>query len=206
MKNKNFKDPIVKSVVNRFIDRSNTGIKKYGSTMFNEIKTGKKGFDEFINDVQEELMDAILYIQSVKECRKQIGITFSCFDLFHNGHVEMLKEAKTQCNYLIVGLQLDPTIDRPNKNKPVQSIIERYTQLKGCKYIDEIIPYTTEEDLLNILLSNKIDVRIIGEEYKDKYFTGKEYCKENNIKIYYNSRKHNYSTTNLRKKINESNN
>ena len=114
------------------------------------------------------------------------GITFSTFDLFHAGHVKMLEEAKTKCDYLIVGLQLDPSIDRPEKNKPTQSIIERYVQLKGCKFIDEIIPYVSEEDLMDILSSFKIDIRIIGEEYKEKKFTGKEYCKKKGIEIYYN--------------------
>ena len=105
-----------------------------------------------------------------------VGITFSSFDLFHAGHIKMLEEAKSKCDYLIVGLQLDPTTDRPNKNKPSQSIVERYVQVRACKYIDEIVPYITEQDLIDILSSFKIDMRIIGEEYKDKSFTGKDYC------------------------------
>jgi len=129
------------------------------------------------------------------------GITFSAFDLFHAGHVKMLEEAKTKCDYLIVGLQLDPSIDRTKKNKPTQSIIERYIQLKGCKFIDEIIPYVTEEDLMDILSSFKIDIRIIGEEYKDKYFTGKEYCKKKGIEIYYNKREHRFSSSALREQV-----
>ena len=104
----------------------------------------------------------------------KVGFTCSCFDLFHAGHVMMLKEAKEQCGYLIVGLQSDPTIDRPEKNKPIQTLFERYVQLEACKYVDEIIPYSTEKELLDILLSYPIDVRIIGEEYKDKHFTGRE--------------------------------
>ena len=100
----------------------------------------------------------------------KVGITFSTFDLFHAGHVKMLEEAKSRCDYLIVGLQLDPSIDRPKKNKPTQSIIERYVQLRGCKYIDEIIPYVSENDLIDVLSSFKIDLRIIGEEYKNKAF------------------------------------
>ena len=104
------------------------------------------------------------------------GITFSCFDLFHAGHIKMLEEAKTQCDYLIVGLQVDPTLDRPEKNKPIQTVVERYIQLKSCKFIDEIVPYATEQDLLDILSSFKINVRIIGEEYKKINFTGKDYC------------------------------
>ena len=109
------------------------------------------------------------------------GITFSTFDLFHAGHVKMLEEAKSKCDYLIVGLQLDPSVDRPEKNKPTQSIVERYVQLRACKYIDEVIPYVTEEDLIDVLSSFKIDIRIIGEEYKKKKLYGKGllYEKEN---------------------------
>lgn len=129
------------------------------------------------------------------------GITFSTFDLFHAGHVKMLEEAKTKCDYLIVGLQLDPTIDRPKKNKPTQSIIERYVQLRGCKYVDEIIPYITEEDLVDLLSSFKIDLRIIGQEYLNKDFTGKEYCKKKGIKIYYNKREHRFSSSALRNQV-----
>ena len=114
----------------------------------------------------------------------KIGITFSTFDLFHAGHIKMLEEAKSNCNYLIVGLQLDPSIDRPEKNKPVQTIVERYVQVKSCKYIDEVVPYVTEQDLIDILSSFKIDVRIIGDEYINKDFTGKEYCKTKGIDIY----------------------
>ena len=131
----------------------------------------------------------------------KIGITFSTFDLFHAGHVKMLEEAKRHCDYLIVGLQLDPSLDRPEKNEPSQSIIERYIQLKGSKHIDEIVPYVTEKDLEDILRSFKIDVRIIGEEYKEKQYTGKDYCKEKGIEIYYNSRDHRFSTSGLRKHV-----
>ena len=125
------------------------------------------------------------------------GFTASCFDLFHAGHIMMLKEAKTQCDYLIVGLQTDPTIDRPNKNKPIQSIFERYVQLAACLYVDEVVVYATEKDLLDILQSYPIDVRIVGDEYENKYFTGKEL----DIPIYYNSRKHSFSTTELRERV-----
>ena len=131
----------------------------------------------------------------------KVGITFSTFDLFHAGHVKMLEEAKSNCDYLIVGLQLDPSIDRPKKNKPTQSIIERYVQLRGCKYIDEIIPYVSENDLIDVLSSFKIDLRIIGEEYKDKVFTGNDYCVNNGIEIYYNKREHRFSSSNLRKQV-----
>ena len=131
----------------------------------------------------------------------KVGITFSTFDLFHAGHVKMLEEAKRQCDYLIVGLQLDPSLDRPEKNAPSQSIIERYIQLKGSKHVDEIVPYVTEEDLEDILCSFKLDVRIIGYEYKEKHFTGRVYCKENGIDIYYNSRDHRFSSTGLRMQL-----
>lgn len=130
--------------------------------------------------------------------KNKIGITFSTFDFFHAGHVKMLEESKRHCDYLIVGLQLDPSMDRPEKNKPAQTIIERYIQLKGSKYIDEIIPYVSEQDLEDILKSLKIDVRIIGEEYKEKKFTGRDYCETNGIEIYYNSRNHRFSSSGLR--------
>jgi glycerol-3-phosphate cytidylyltransferase len=113
----------------------------------------------------------------------------------------MLEEAKTQCDYLIIALQTDPTIDRPEKNKPIQSVVERYIQLKGCKFVDEIIPYETEKDLEDLFNTLKLDVRIIGEDYKNKNFTAKNICQKRNIKIIYNKREHNYSTSNLRNKI-----
>ena len=131
----------------------------------------------------------------------KVGITFSTFDLLHAGHVKMLEEAKRQCDFLIVGLLLDPSLNRPEKNSPSQTIIERYIQLKGCKHIDEIIPYVSEQDLEDILRSFKIDVRIIGEEYKDKIFTGKDYCIENGIEIYYNKRDHRFSSSGLRRQV-----
>lgn len=127
----------------------------------------------------------------------KIGFTCSSFDLFHAGHVLMLEEAKSQCDYLIVGLQTDPTIDRPEKNKPIQAVYERYAQLKGCKYVDEIIPYSTENDLLNLLTTVHYDIRILGEEYRHKTFTGKHLDKQ----YYYNNRPHTYSSTELRKRI-----
>ena len=132
-----------------------------------------------------------------------IGITFSSFDLFHSGHVAMLKEAKSKCDYLMVGLQTDPTIDRPEKNKPIQSVFERYVLLEGCKYIDEVIPYATEQDLIDILLTYKVDVRFIGEEYQGKEFTGKQLCIDKGINIHYNKRQHSFSTSGLRKRIKE---
>lgn len=135
-----------------------------------------------------------------------VGITFSTFDFFHAGHVKMLEEAKTVCDYLIVGLQLDPSLDRPEKNKPVQSVIERYIQVSSCKYVDEVVPYVTEKDLEEILRSFKIDVRIIGEEYQDKDFTGKAYCEQKGIAMYYNSRDHDYSSSEIRKRVSKNEN
>lgn len=133
---------------------------------------------------------------------RKIGITFSTFDFLHAGHILMLEEAKTVCDYLIVGLQTDPTIDRPDtKNKPIQTLLERQIQLMGCKYVDQIIVYETEKDLENILYIVKPYIRIIGEEYKDKEYTGRDICKELNIHIYYNKRKHNYSSTSIRERI-----
>lgn len=125
-----------------------------------------------------------------------IGFTCSCFDLFHAGHIMMLKECKDNCDYLIVGLQTDPTIDRPDKNKPVQSVFERFVQLQSCKYVDEIVVYGTENELLDVLRSYKINIRFVGEEYRSKDFTGKEL-----IPIHYNSRKHSFSTTELRQRV-----
>jgi glycerol-3-phosphate cytidylyltransferase len=131
----------------------------------------------------------------------KIGFTASTFDLFHAGHIMMLKEAKAQCDYLIVGLQTDPTIDRPKKNKPVQGVFERFVQLQACKYVDEVIPYATEKELIDILLSYPIDVRIVGEEYRDQEFTGKEECWSRGGDIYYNRREHSFSTTELRQRV-----
>jgi len=129
------------------------------------------------------------------------GITFSAFDLFHSGHVAMLKEARSNCDYLMVGLQTDPTIDRPEKNKPIQSVFERYVQLEGCKYIDEIIPYATEADLEDILSIYPIDVRILGEEYRDNDFTGKDICRKRDIKLHFNKRDHRFSSSDLRRRV-----
>jgi glycerol-3-phosphate cytidylyltransferase len=133
---------------------------------------------------------------------KPVGFTCSTFDLLHAGHILMLAEAKSICDYLIVGLQIDPSIDRPNvKNKPVQSIVERFVQLSAVKFVDEIIVYQTEKDLEDMLMFLPITIRIIGEEYKDKEFTGKQICEQRNIQIYYNQRKHSFSTTELRNRV-----
>ena len=135
-----------------------------------------------------------------KDCGN-IGFTCSTFDLLHAGHVVMLEEAKRHCDYLIVGLQVDPTMDRPSKNAPIQSIVERQIQLSAIKYVDEVVCYTTEADLKDLLLTLPINVRIIGDEYKTKPFTGKDICKERNIKMIYNGRDHSFSSTSLRKRV-----
>jgi glycerol-3-phosphate cytidylyltransferase len=132
-----------------------------------------------------------------------IGFTASAFDLLHAGHVQMLREAKEQCDYLLVGLQIDPSIDRADKNAPIQSIVERYTQLKAVGYVDEIIPYTTEQDLEDILTMYRIDVRTLGAEYKDKDFTGKDICKKRGIQLHFNSRDHRFSSSDLRRRVAE---
>ncbi len=129
------------------------------------------------------------------------GFTCSTFDLFHAGHIIMLKEARSVCDYLIVGLQTDPTLDRKEKNKPVQSIFERYVQLQACKYVDEIVVYATEKDLVDILLSYPINVRILGEEYEHRDFTGRAECISRGIKFYFNKREHTFSTTELRQRV-----
>ena len=127
----------------------------------------------------------------------KIGFTCSTFDLFHAGHVMMLKEAKEQCDYLIVGLQTDPTIDRVEKNKPVQGVFERFVQLQACKFVDEVVVYATEKELRDILLSYPISVRVLGEEYAGKEFTGHDI----DMDFYFNKRKHSFSTTELRQRV-----
>ena len=132
----------------------------------------------------------------------KIGFNCSSCDLFHAGHVTMMKMEKQLCDYLIVALQVDPTIDRPGvKNKPVQSVYERYVQLQGCKYVDEILVFETEADLLNLLQTQNIDVRFLSEEYKDRDFTGKQYCIDNGIELFFHLRRHQYSSTELRNRV-----
>mgnify|MGYP003631292319 CR=1 FL=1 len=131
----------------------------------------------------------------------RVGFTASTFDLLHAGHVQMLREAKEQCDYLICALQFDPSIDRPEKNAPVQTVVERYTQLKAVRYVDEIIPYGTEKDLEDILTMYNIDVRIIGEEYRNGKFTGRAICAKRDIELYFNKRDHRFSTSDLRKRV-----
>jgi glycerol-3-phosphate cytidylyltransferase len=134
----------------------------------------------------------------------KIGFNCSSFDLFHAGHVTMLKMEKNLCDYLIVALQVDPTVDRPGiKNKPVQSVYERYVQLQGCKYADEILVYETEQDLLNLIQTQTIHVRFLSEEYLNRDFTGKQYCLNNGIELHYHKRKHQYSSSDLRRRVYE---
>ena len=132
---------------------------------------------------------------------KEIGLVTSCFDLLHAGHVMMLREAKTQCNHLICALQTDPTKDRPQKNKPIQTLVERHVQLSAISYVDEIITYETEKDLEDIMEMFPVDVRILGEEYKNQDFTGREICKRKGIRLYFNKRHHRFSSSDLRKRI-----
>lgn len=128
----------------------------------------------------------------------KVGIVAGCFDLFHAGHVLMLAEAKSHCDFLTVALQTDPTIDRPEKNKPVQSLFERNVQLSGCRYADRITVYETEDDLYNILSNYKWDIRFLGEDYVGKTnFTGSDL----KIPIHYCNRSHGFSSSELRRRI-----
>jgi glycerol-3-phosphate cytidylyltransferase len=132
----------------------------------------------------------------------KIGFNCSSFDLLHAGHVTMLKMEKELCDHLVVALQVDPTIDRPSsKNKPCQSIYERYVQLQACKYVDEILVYSTEYDLLQLLMTQTIHIRFLSEEYLNRDFTGKQYCIDNNIELFYHKRQHNYSSSELRARV-----
>jgi len=138
-----------------------------------------------------------------KDARMVVGFTCSAFDLLHAGHIQMLRDAKEQCDYLICGLQINPALDRKEKNAPIQTVVERYTQLKAVSYVDEIIPYLTESDLCDILSMYHIDVRILGEEYREKDFTGKDICKKRGIQLYFNKRDHRFSSSDLRKRVTE---
>jgi len=141
-------------------------------------------------------------VRNLKDDGKKIGITFSTFDLLHAGHIAMLSEAKNHCDYLIAGLQTNPTIDRPDtKNAPIQTIVERQIQLAATRYVDEIVVYETEQDLCDLLLILPLDVRIIGVEYKDKEFSGKQICQQRNIEVIYNGRDHSFSSSSLRQRV-----
>jgi glycerol-3-phosphate cytidylyltransferase len=144
------------------------------------------------------------HIRKLKEDGKKIGITFSTFDMLHAGHIAMLAEAKNHCDYLICGLQTDPTIDRPDtKNHPVQSIVERQIQLAACRYVDEVVVYQTEQDLVDLLLILPLDIRVLGVEYQDKEFSGREECYMRNIELIFNGRDHSFSSSSLRKRVAE---
>jgi glycerol-3-phosphate cytidylyltransferase len=141
-------------------------------------------------------------IKELKQEGKKIGITFSTFDMLHAGHIAMLSEAKNHCDYLIAGLQTDPTIDRPDtKNKPIQSIVERQIQLAACRYVDEVVVYQTEQDLIDLLLILPLDVRVLGVEYEHEDFTGKAECFMRNIELVFNGRDHSFSSSSLRKRV-----
>ena len=142
------------------------------------------------------------HVKQLKADGKKIGITFSTFDMLHAGHIAMLSEAKNHCDYLIAGLQTDPTIDRPDtKNHPVQSIVERQIQLAACRYVDEVVVYETERDLIDLLLILPLDVRILGVEYENKDFSGRDECTRRGIDIIYNGRDHSFSSSSLRKRV-----
>ena len=141
-------------------------------------------------------------IKELKQEGKKIGITFSTFDMLHAGHIAMLSEAKNHCDYLIAGLQTDPTIDRPDtKNKPIQSIVERQIQLAACRYVDEVVIYQTEQDLIDLLLILPLDVRVLGVEYENTDFTGKHECLFRGIELIFNGRDHSFSSSSLRKRV-----
>lgn len=143
-------------------------------------------------------------VKLLKTQGKKIGITFSAWDLLHAGHIAMLAEAKNHCDYLIAGLQTDPTVDRPEtKNTPVQSIVERQIQLSACRFVDEVVVYQTEQDLVDLLLILPIDVRILGVEYENKDFTGRKECLKKGIELVFNSRDHSFSSSSLRKRVYE---
>jgi glycerol-3-phosphate cytidylyltransferase len=142
------------------------------------------------------------HIRKLKDDGKKIGITFSTFDMLHAGHIAMLSEAKNHCDYLICGLQTDPTIDRPDtKNKPIQSIVERQIQLSACRYVDEVVVYQTEQDLVDLLLILPLDVRVLGIEYQDKEFSGQHECYQRDIELVFNGRDHSFSSSSLRKRV-----
>lgn len=141
-------------------------------------------------------------IKQLKAEGKRIGITFSTFDMLHAGHIAMLSEAKNYCDYLIAGLQTDPTIDRPDtKNRPVQTIVERQIQLAACRYVDEVVVYATEQDLRDLLLILPVDVRVLGVEYQGTNFSGQAECEKRGIDIVFNARDHSFSSSSLRKRV-----
>jgi glycerol-3-phosphate cytidylyltransferase len=145
-------------------------------------------------------------IKELKDRGLKIGITFSQFDLLHAGHIAMLAEAKNHCDYLIAGLQNNANWDRPQKNEPIQSLVERQIQLSAVRFVDEIVVYNTEKDLEDILLTLPLDVRILGVEYMQSEFTGRAICEKRKIELVFNSRDHSFSSTNLRERVWQSEN
>lgn len=142
------------------------------------------------------------HVRKLKDEGKKIGITFSAFDMLHAGHIAMLAEAKNHCDYLIAGLQTDPTIDRPEtKNKPIQSVVERQIQLAACRYVDEVVVYQTEQDLVDLLLILPVDVRVLGVEYENKGFTGEQEGHVRGIQHIFNRRDHSFSSSGLRSRV-----
>jgi glycerol-3-phosphate cytidylyltransferase len=142
------------------------------------------------------------HIKELKAQGKRVGITFSTFDMLHAGHIAMLSEARNHCDYLICGLQTDPTIDRPDtKNRPIQSVVERQIQLAACRYVDEVVVYQTEQDLVDLLLILPLDVRVLGVEYETKNFSGRDECYDRGIEIVFNGRDHSFSSSSLRKRV-----
>lgn len=142
------------------------------------------------------------HTRRLKDEGKRIGITFSTFDMLHAGHIAMLAQAKNHCDYLIAGLQIDPTVDRPDtKNPPVQSIVERQIQLAACRYVDEVVVYQTEQDLVDLLLILPLDVRVLGVEYEGQHFSGKHECEQRDIEIVFNARDHSFSSSGLRQRV-----
>ena len=151
---------------------------------------------------QDTLKMIFNHIKQLKQDGKKIGITFSTFDMLHAGHIAMLSEAKNHCDYLICGLQTDPTIDRPEtKNRPIQSIVERQIQLAACRYVDEVVVYQTEQDLVDLLLILPVDVRVLGVEYQHQNFSGYEECGMRGIELVFNGRDHSFSSSSLRKRV-----
>jgi glycerol-3-phosphate cytidylyltransferase len=140
-------------------------------------------------------------VQELKAQGLKIGFTASQFDMLHAGHIAMLSEARNHCDYLIAGLQNNASWDRPEKNAPIQSIVERQIQLAATRYVDEIVVYNTEKDLEDILLTLPLDVRILGVEYRDKEFTGRDICVSRDIELIYNKRDHSFSSSSLRKRV-----
>ena len=183
---------------------------QYNAFEENEISTNSQGGTEITKRSVAEMIDKDLAdnfqviparVRELKDDGLKIGITFSQFDILHAGHIAMLSEAKNHCDYLIAGLQNNAQWDRPDKNAPIQSIVERQISLSAVRFVDEIIVYNTEKDLEDILLTLPIDVRILGVEYMEKDFTGRAICEKRGIELIFNSRDHSFSSSSLRKRV-----